>query len=296
MELRRLTGLGRVTRDLSAARDLSTVTDVVTRHVAEVVESELAMLVMREGDEMVVLGRRGTADLEALAADRFSMTERAPVCDAARTGEPVVLVGRDAVRRAYPKIEARLPAGGEVSLLAFPLRGGFPEAVGALGLRFAGDVLRPEPTEIELLSILSDVCAQTLLRLRAEARGADRESKLAFLSAASEELAGSLDQRSTLSTVARLAVEGFADWCGVTILEEDRLTTLAVEHRDPAQRALAQELMANLRADGAAPTVARRVLRTGRGEVHSPLAKETISHSNPDPRFLELTRRLELLS
>ena len=296
MELGRLMGLGRVTRDLSAARDLGTVTDVVTRHVAEVVESELAMFALREGDELVVIGRRGATVMPALIPDRFPLTVRAPVCDAVRTGQAVVLVGREAVRLDYPELEATLPATGEVSVLAFPLRGSRSEAVGALALRFAGEVLRPEATEIELLSILADVCSQTLLRLRAEALGADRESKLAFLSAASEELAGSLDQRATLATVARLAVEGFADWCGVTMLEEDRLTTLAVEHRDPAQRALAQELMANLRADGAAPTVSRRVLRTGRGEVHSPLAQETIAHSNPDPRFLELTRRLELLS
>ncbi len=296
MELRRLTGLGRVTRDLSGARDLATATEVVTRHLAEVVESELAILAERQGDEMVVLGRRGTTVMEALRADRFAVDEPSPLCDAARSGDPVVLVGREAVRAAYPHLVAEPAGEDELAVLAFPLRGGDEEVMGALALRFSGPTLRPEAAEVELLSILADVCAQTLLRLRAEARGADRESKLAFLSAASEELAGSLDQRATLATVARLAVEGFADWCGVAILEDDRLTTLAVEHRDPALRDMARQVLTQVRGDGSSPTVSRRVLRTGRGEVHSPLTAERIALSNPDPRFHALVERLGLRS
>lgn len=296
MELRRLTGLGRVTRDLSGARDLATATDIVTRHVAEIVESELAILCLREGDEMLVLGRRGTTVMEALRRDRFGIDEPSPLCDAARTGRPVVLVGREAVQGAYPHLVEGPTQHGDQSVLAFPLLGSGEEAMGSLGLRFSGSALRPEATEVEMLSILADVCSQTLLRLRAEALGADRERKLAFLSAASEELAGSLDQRATLATVARLAVEGFADWCGVAILEDNRLTTLAVEHRDPALRDLARTVLSQLRGDGSSPTVSRRVLRTGRGEVHSPLTPERIALSNPDPRFLDLIRRLGLRS
>ena len=52
-----------------------------------------------------------------------------------------------------------------------------------------------------------------------------------FLSGASATLSSSLDYRTTLAGVARLAVPHLADWCTVDVLEEDgSLERLAVEH------------------------------------------------------------------
>src|SRR6266508_3468322 len=54
-----------------------------------------------------------------------------------------------------------------------------------------------------------------------------------FLVEAGAALGSSLDHRSTLAAVAKLAVPRIADWARVDILEEGRLRTIAVEHVDP---------------------------------------------------------------
>src|SRR5215211_5458073 len=57
---------------------------------------------------------------------------------------------------------------------------------------------------------------------------------LRFLAESGETLASSLDYRTTLANVARLAVPTLADWCAVDVMEEDgSVERLAVEHHDP---------------------------------------------------------------
>ncbi len=90
--------------------------------------------------------------------------------------------------------------------------------------------------------------------------------RLAFLAAASVELASSLDYETTLRNVARLAVPRIADWCFADLYTEDgTLRRLALAHADPAQAPLAQELLRHALpgADG----VLSRVLGTGRSEL-----------------------------
>jgi GAF domain-containing protein len=219
MELQRLTRLGRVTRDLSAATDLDAVTDIITRLVGDAVSATVTMLALRDGDELVTLGLRGRPLLPELAEGRFPLTKRVPVCDAVLTGAPVLLLDPDEIADAYPHL-----AGGEtVAMLCFPLRRGDGPALGALALRFDAPAPRPEMSEIEMLHIAADVCTQSVLRLRAEASSAERLRQIEFLSAASERLAHSLDHRATMRTVAELAVASIADWCGVQLLEDGRL-------------------------------------------------------------------------
>ncbi|HKH11070.1 MAG TPA: PAS domain S-box protein, partial [Rubrobacter sp.] len=64
-----------------------------------------------------------------------------------------------------------------------------------------------------------------------------------FLAESTALLSSSLDYRSTLSNVARLAVPTLADWCAVDVLGEDgQPERLAVAHRDPEKAAPAHEL------------------------------------------------------
>ncbi len=86
------------------------------------------------------------------------------------------------------------------------------------------------------------MCAQTMLRLRAEEQSANRAARLEFLAGASEALATSLDYRETLRQVAALTVPTHADWCAVRMVDDGVLRTLAVAHVDPAKVALAREL------------------------------------------------------
>lgn len=84
-----------------------------------------------------------------------------------------------------------------------------------------------------------------LLAREREARAAAEaaQDKLAFLAAASSQMASSLDYRETLQNLVDLAVPRMADWCFVDVLQEDDAhVRVALAYADPAQAAIAQEL------------------------------------------------------
>jgi PAS domain S-box-containing protein len=95
-----------------------------------------------------------------------------------------------------------------------------------------------------------------------------QERRSAFLARASEILASSLDFRSTLSGVARLAVPEVADWCVVDLLEPDgTLRSIAVEHADSSRAELARRLARTYPYNARAPFGSPNVLRTGNPEL-----------------------------
>ena len=292
MELQRFTRLGRVTRDLSAATDLDTVTDIITRLVGDAVSASVTMLALRDGDDLVTLGLRGTPLVPELAAGRFPLSEPVPICDAILTGQPVLLLDNEELSTAYPNL-----AGSDtVAMLAFPLRSGEDQAFGALALRFDAPAPRPEMEEIELLHIAADVCTQTVLRLRAEASSAERLRRIEFLSSASEQLARSLDHHATMQTVAELAVSSVADWCAVQLLEDGRLHTLVVAHSDPELAAAAHQLMTRVPTNPNAEVGSYAVARTGRSQLYSPVTVELIQRVSQDPELVALAEQLALQS
>jgi PAS domain S-box-containing protein len=63
-----------------------------------------------------------------------------------------------------------------------------------------------------------------------------------FLVEAGATLGSSLDYRTTLATLAKMAVPRIADWARVDIVEDGKLRTLAVEHVDAPKVELALEL------------------------------------------------------
>jgi serine phosphatase RsbU (regulator of sigma subunit) len=292
MELQRFTRLGRVTRDLSAATDLDAVTDIITRLVGDAVSASVTMLALRDGDDLVTLGLRGSPLLPELAGGRFPLTRAVPICDAVLSGQPVLILDREELAEAYPN----LVGGDAVAMLSFPLRSGEDAAFGALALRFDAPAPRPEMAEIELLHIVADVCTQAVLRLRAEASSAERLRRIEFLSSASEQLARSLDHHATMRTVAELAVSSLADWCGVQLLEDGRLHSLVVAHSDPELAAAAHRLMTRVPTDPAAEVGSYAVARSGRSQLHSPVTAELIRRVSPNPEMVVLADQLSLQS
>jgi len=90
------------------------------------------------------------------------------------------------------------------------------------------------------------------------------EDQRAFMMAASDALARSLDYKTTLSHVVELAAHAIADWCQVHVVEADgSIEELAVAHNDPSQVAFLRELQERYPADPAAPTGAPAVIRSG---------------------------------
>src|ERR687885_749943 len=118
-----------------------------------------------------------------------------------------------------------------------------------------------------------------------------------FLSEAGATLSSSLDYRTTLASVARLAVPRLADWCAVDIVEEDgSLERLAVEHEDPQKVQLARELQERYPPDPEASRGVRRVVRSGQSEFYPDIADEMLVAAARDAEHLRLMRELGFIS
>jgi PAS domain S-box-containing protein len=117
-----------------------------------------------------------------------------------------------------------------------------------------------------------------------------------FLVDAGAALAVSLDYRSTLATVAKLAVPRIADWARVDMVDEGRLQTLAVEHVDPKKIELAFELARRYPENPEAAQGPPLVLRTGRSELATEISEERLAELTQDDFHLGLVRELGVQS
>jgi PAS domain S-box-containing protein len=123
------------------------------------------------------------------------------------------------------------------------------------------------------------------------------EQTARFLADASASLATLVDYRSTLQTVARLAVPYFADWCAIDMVEPDgSLQRLAVAHVDPAKVELAHRVYQRYPPDPAAPHGPPHVIRTGRSELVPEITDAMIVAAGRDEGHLKLLRELGLKS
>src|ERR687886_551467 len=118
-----------------------------------------------------------------------------------------------------------------------------------------------------------------------------------FLSEAGATLSSSLDYRTTLASVARLAVPRLADWCAVDIVEEEgSLERLAVEHEDPQKVQLAHELQERYPPDPEAPQGVAQVVRSGQAQFYPDITDEMLVASARDAEHLRLMREIGFVS
>ena len=117
-----------------------------------------------------------------------------------------------------------------------------------------------------------------------------------FLVDAGAALAASLDYRSTLAAVAKLAVPRIADWARVDVVDEGRLRTLAVEHVDAKKIELAFELARRYPENPDAEQGPPLVLRTGESELAPEITEEQLAELAQDDFHLGLVRELGVQS
>ena len=123
------------------------------------------------------------------------------------------------------------------------------------------------------------------------------QQRLAFLAGASALLAASLDYRTTLESVAHLAVSHLADWCAVNVVVEDgSFPTLAVAHADPAKAELARDLQRRYPPDPNAPYGVPNVIRAGQAELVPKITDEMLAAAAVDDEHLAIVRELGLVS
>ncbi|HZE03631.1 MAG TPA: GAF domain-containing protein, partial [Solirubrobacteraceae bacterium] len=118
-----------------------------------------------------------------------------------------------------------------------------------------------------------------------------------LLAEAGRALASSLDYEETLQRVARLAVPGLADWCGVAMRGAgDELRQVAVAHADPGKVALAQEWAARYPPQLSNPSGAARVIRSGTPEMIRELTDDLLARVPASDEQLSLVRALGMRS
>ncbi len=118
-----------------------------------------------------------------------------------------------------------------------------------------------------------------------------------FLAEASALLASTLDYRTTLDEVSRLAVPELADWCAVDVLDDEgQIQRVAVAHPDPAQEEIARELQRRYPPDPDATRGVPQVLRSGEPELVPEIPPGLIEQAAVDEEHLRLLRALDLRS
>ena len=154
----------------------------------------------------------------------------------------------------------------------------------------------------EAIDSVTSARTDRLRDLAARAREAEAKSlasaqRQRFLAESSRLLAESLDHSETLKTVARLAVPDIADWCVVDLLQDDgSMARVAVEHRDPARLALANDLQERFPPRPDAASGPAHVIRTGKTELEAQVSDSALHDIAPEPERLRLLQALGLNS
>lgn len=289
----RLARLARVTAELVTAQDTETVTKIVISQAADAAGATVASVLRLVDDDTLTMV--GVRDDDAAISPRwasFPLESHTPAGDCVRSGEPLVLSGRDEILARYPDLEDSLD--GERTLVLLPLVAA-GRRLGAITLSFPGRRTF-DSAEHEFLRLLADTSAQAMDRIQALEDAAERAYKLRFLTEASAELASSLDYQATLTRVAHLGVPEFADWCSISLLEDGDLRTLAIAHVDPEKVAFAHELQRRYPPDRNLPHGAWNVVRTGASELIPLITDDLLVAGAADEEQLRLTRELNLRS
>ncbi|MEH1949643.1 MAG: ATP-binding protein [Nostoc sp.] len=131
---------------------------------------------------------------------------------------------------------------------------------------------------------------------RIAAQAAEKRSN--FLAEASRVLVSSLDYRTTLTSLARLAVPTLADWCIVDVIENNSpvFTNSVIAASEPAKEELIRELQQCypilVDADYGPP----QVLRTGKPELVTNISESSLQRKSSNEEHFSLLRQLQVKS
>jgi PAS domain S-box-containing protein len=160
------------------------------------------------------------------------------------------------------------------------------------GLRKNGQEF-PAEAAISRLQVGDKTLLTVALRDITERKRLEKEQQ--FLAEAGAVLGATLDYEQTLTTVARLAVRDFADWCIVEVMEEGQLVRLKIASADPAKAALCDDLE-RVPIDRDRPYLIRSVI-----ETRKPLLIERVTIAELEavaqgPEHLEALRAVNPVS
>jgi PAS domain S-box-containing protein len=191
---------------------------------------------------------------------------------------------------------------GVVSVITVGIRG-MDATVGVLSASIRSPRVWSE-YDVDFLEAVANVVGAAWARTNTEGalRAARAEAETArareaFLAEASAVLAESLDYRSTLTRVARLAVPHLADWCSVEVPDEDHQDLqFVVAHADPTKAEQAYEVRRRFPPDAETPGGVEQVMRTRTSEIYPEITPDLLklAYSNDEQR--EAIEQLEMRS
>ncbi|WP_414519317.1 ATP-binding protein [Nostoc sp. PCC 9305] len=131
---------------------------------------------------------------------------------------------------------------------------------------------------------------------RIAAQAAEKRSN--FLAEASSVLASSLDYRTTLTSVAQLAVPTLADWCIVDVVENNLpvFTNPVIVASEPGNDALIRELQQRYPIAVDADYGPAKVLRTGKPELVTNILESSLQKKSSNEEHFSLLRQLQIKS
>jgi len=278
--------------------ELKKLLDDLLERIAELLEADTAavLLLEEERDELVATHARGIEE-EVEQGVRIPLG-RGFAGRIAAERRPLTIEDIDRADVYNPLLRQK----GIKSLLGVPLRLG--ERV--IGVLHVGSLTQRRFTSDDrtLLQLAGDRIALTLEQARlfdsersarAAAEAAGR--RLAFLAEASRILSASLDYETTLANVAELAATKFADWMSVYLVDEEgSATRIQNTHRDPAKRALVEELAERYPPQIEPGSPQAQVLAEGRSFLFEEIPRPMLEEAAQDDEHLRLIDALGLSS
>jgi signal transduction histidine kinase/CHASE3 domain sensor protein len=234
------------------------------------------------GAALVPLVAEGKRTMDAIRASIGDMQREEEALDQERR--------RESTRREYVLVGFLFAAGAALALVGVSAR-----VMRSRQERAERERLVERVRDEERLRRLAAENAALEARARAEAAERVRRE---FLAKAGEALVSSLDYRTTLATVARLAVPELADWCSVELIDPGaaRPQQVAVAHVDPSKVQLARELGERYPPDPDATTGVAQAIRSGKSQLYAELPPALLERSARDDEHLRIIRELRLES
>jgi serine phosphatase RsbU (regulator of sigma subunit) len=264
----RAAALGAIEHALLRAPSPEAVHGLLVHNLPEAVGAVAAGVAMLDatGEWVEVVASQGYAPEVIRQLSRFRVDADLPLADAIRTDRVLVVSTPAEIVERYSGIKDTHLAPKRTAIACIPIRFA-GHAIGAVGLSFETEIA-PGGAEATVFDHLAGLIGDALARSSGWSSAAVTQvldaarSRLAFLSAATRELARSLDRDQVLDTLTQLVVPRFADWASVLLPQGDELVAATLVHRDhqhddPRRRA------GLFRCPTSARTVSARVFRTG---------------------------------
>lgn len=278
--------------ELTGARTVKEVAEGFLGHAMDTLGATSAMVLSLDADDVLrTISWHGRAGSGADQYQEVALSSDVPGAVATRQGTDLHFRSLDEIVAAFPDLTGYYST--ERSLHLLPLRRD-DTTYGLLALTFSPDVFTPH--EDGFLHSLAGALTSAVRRaVELEEQDAATQ-RTVLLAEASMSLSRSLDLDTTLAEVGRLLVPRFADWCSVQMLDDGRLRTVALQHRDPETAEWARSLMDAFPTRMDAPHGAANVVRSGRSEIYPFIPAQLIEATAASAEHLALIRRLGLTS